>query len=308
MIPIYLVCYQVLNYFFGFYDLSQAVSFGMWSQNATFNTTLSACLASLFVLFNAYGLNLLVNRNNFYERNTYLVALIYIVFMSLFQYSYLLNGTLLLHAAVIIMIHQMFELSKREDGRKNIFNAFLFLGIGVTVFPLFVFMLPMIVLSVLVIRAFSLQEALTALTGFLLPFIYYFSFEYLSNTSFGFQLNPELLNNEDKDFWFVAISIAIFLILSFVVVIVKSRKAKIQTNKQIRSLIILIVTFLLMSLYQIISFQQINPLSLVLIPMSILLIFAFLSDTYAMAANVLFYIVFTYSVIKFFLFLPTQDV
>ena len=91
-------------------------------------------------------------------------------------------------------------------------------------------------------------------------------------------------------------------------VIIKTRKTKIQTSKQIRSLVVLLTTFLAFSIYQILSFQQIEFLSLVFLPLSILLILAFLGDSYANAAHILFYILFGYSVIKFFLFLPTKDV
>lgn len=308
LLPIYLVCYQLLNYYFGFYDLDQSVYFGLWSSSIDLSALWSVIFASLVVLFNAFGLNLIVNRNNFYERNTYLVALTYIVFMSLFNTSYVLSGTLLLHSSMIIMTHQLFELNKREDGRKNVFNAFMFMGIGITLCPSFGFMMPLLILSVLVIRSFSLKEFFSAFVGLSIPFMYYLSFSYLTDSSFNFNVLSQNLQLEIKDFWFVIISLGVFLLLCFFAVIIKSRKTKIQTSKQIRSLIVLVMTFLIFSLYHLISFQQIDHLSLVLIPMSILLILAFLSDSYAIAANVLFYIVFAYSVIKFFLFLPTQDV
>ena len=136
------MCYQLLNYSFGFYDLDEPVHFGLWSTSVELSALWSVVFASLVVLFNAFGLNLLVNRNNFYERNTYLVALTYIVFMSLFKSSYVLCGTLLLHSSMIIMTHQLFEINKREDGRKSVFNAFMFMGIGITLYPSFGFMNP----------------------------------------------------------------------------------------------------------------------------------------------------------------------
>ena len=308
LIPFFLVCYQMLNYYFEFVELVPNQHFGLWLENIELNAIIAVVLASLVVLLNSFGLNLLVNRNNFYERNTYLVALIYVVFMSLFECSYFLNSTLLLHSTIIFMIHQLFELNKREDGRKNIFNAFLFFAIGVTLCPIYIFLLPMLIVSVTVIRQLSFKEFLMAFSGFSIPFMYYFSITYLNGSVWRPSLWSSHLEIPQKDFWFVTISLIVFLVLSLFSVVFKMRQAKIQTNKQIRSLIILILFFFLLSLYELISFQQIDHFSLLIIPMSVLLIFAFLSDTYGMAANVLFYVVIVYSVIKFFLFLPSQAV
>ena len=308
LIPFFLVCYQMLNYYFEFVELVPNQHFGLWLENIELNAIIAVVLASLMVLLNSFGLNLLVNRNNFYERNTYLVALIYVVFMSLFECSYFLNSTLLLHSTIIFMIHQLFELNKREDGRKNIFNAFLFFAIGVTLCPIYIFLLPMLIVSVTVIRQLSFKEFLMAFSGFSIPFMYYFSITYLNGSVWRPSLWSSHFEIPQKDFWFVTISLIVFLVLSLFSVVFKMRQAKIQTNKQIRSLIILILFFFLLSLYELISFQQIDHFSLLIIPMSALLIFAFLSDTYGMAANVLFYVVIVYSVIKFFLFLPSQAV
>lgn len=308
LIPFFLVCYQMLNYYFEFVELVPNQHFGLWLENIELNAIIAVVLASLMVLLNSFGLNLLVNRNNFYERNTYLVALIYVVFMSLFECSYFLNSTLLLHSTIIFMIHQLFELNKREDGRKNIFNAFLFFAIGVTLCPIYIFLLPMLIVSVSVIRQLSFKEFLMAFSGFSIPFMYYFSITYLNGSVWRPSLWSSHFEIPQKDFWFVTISLIVFLVLSLFSVVFKMRQAKIQTNKQIRSLIILILFFFLLSLYELISFQQIDHFSLLIIPMSVLLIFAFLSDTYGMAANVLFYVVIVYSVIKFFLFLPSQAV
>jgi len=308
LIPFFLVCYQMLNYYFEFVELVPNQHFGLWLENIELNAIIAVVLASLMVLLNSFGLNLLVNRNNFYERNTYLVALIYVVFMSLFECSYFLNSTLLLHSTIIFMIHQLFELNKREDGRKNIFNAFLFFAIGVTLCPIYIFLLPMLIVSVTVIRQLSFKEFLMAFSGFSIPFMYYFSITYLNGSLWRPSLWSSHFEIPQKDFWFVTISLIVFLVLSLFSVVFKMRQAKIQTNKQIRSLIILILFFFLLSLYELISFQQIDHFSLLIIPMSVLLIFAFLSDTYGMAANVLFYVVIVYSVIKFFLFLPSQAV
>ena len=308
LLPIYLLTYQLLNYFFGFYSIDHSVQVGLWPFTLNVGYFWSVFAASSLVFINAIGLNLVVNRNNFYDRNTYIVALLYIVFMSLFHSSYFLNPILLLHSIFILILHQLFDFNKQEDIRKNVFNAFLFFGIGITVSPSIGFVIPLFIIAVMVIRPFSWKEVFPSIVGIIIPFIYYFSISYISDSSYDFSqlfINSQL---PKKDFWFIVIATFIFILLCFFAVIIKARKTKIQTSKQIRSLVVLLTTFLAFSIYQILSFQQIEFLSLVFLPLSILLILAFLGDSYANAAYILFYILFGYSVIKFFLFLPTKDV
>lgn len=269
LLPLYILLYQLLNYFFGFYEFDQLPNFGFWTPYFQLHSVLSAFLASVFVLLNAFGLNSLVNKNNFHERNTYLVALVYIVFMSLFQSSYMLSGILICQSGIILMTHHLFMLLKHEDGRKDIFNAFFFLGIGVTLSPVLLLTVPILLISVMLIRPFFLKELFSAFIGLTIPFIYLFSLEYLMNQQLNFDFVSQQLEFENKDFLFVSISLTLFLILASVGAYLKSKNAKIQTNKQIRILIILIVTFIFCSLYQIVSFQQIDHLSLILIPLSI---------------------------------------
>ena len=307
LLPLYLILYQLLNYFFGFYPLDDHADFGIWTPFIDLNPALSALMASFVVLFNSYGLNSLVNRNNFHEKNTYLVALIYIVLMSLFQSSYLLNGIVISHAAIILMIHQFFKLNQNEDGRKNSFNGFLLLGIVATLSPIYIITVPFLIVPVIIMRPFSLREIFAGILGLITPFIYYFSMSYLMDVQVSFDITGQQMNFDIKDYWFVFTSIAIFLTLGLISVFIKSRSAKIQTNKQFQILILFSLIFLVCALFHIMSFQQIDHLSFVLIPLSIFLVFAFLSHFYYMAASVLFYLVFVYSVIKFFLFLPIED-
>ena len=308
LLPVYLLTYQFLNYFYEFYSVEHTFQLGLWPFTLNIGYFWSAFVASTFVFINSIGLNLVVNRNNFYDRNTYIVALLYVIFMSLFHSSYFLNPILLLHSIFILMLHQLFNFNKQEDIRKNVFNAFLFLSIGITLSPSIGLMIPLFIVAVMVIRPFSWKEIFPAIVGLIIPFIYYFSISYISDSNYDFSQmfgNSKLPNN---DFWFIVIVTFIFILLCFLTVIIKTRKTNIQTSKQIRSLVVLLTTFLAFSTYQILSFQQIEFLSLVFLPLSILLILAFLGDSYANAAHILFYILFGYSVIKFFLFLPTKDV
>jgi len=308
LLPLYLVMYQCLNYFYPFYQLDVPSNLGFRTEYINLDSTSSIICASLVVLMNSFGLNALVNRNKFLERNTYFIALLYIVMMSLFHSAYYLNGVLISQFLLILMIHQFFKLNRPEDGRKTIFNGFFFAGFASTFTPVLMLSAPLLILPVLIMRPFKLREIVVSVLGYATPFIYILSFAYLLNLPIDFGLGDhQLAQSENKDFLFVAATMFLFLILGTLAVLTKSQKTTINSNKQFRILFILTLIFVISALYYMLSFQQIDHLSLILIPISIFLIFSFLSNTYGIAATVLFYAVFGYSVIKFFLFLPNQN-
>lgn len=308
LLPLYLVMYQCLNYFYPFYQTDVPSNFGLWSGYIHLDSTNSAICASLFVLINSYGLNALVNRNKFFERNTYLIALLYIVLMSLFHSAYYLNGLLITHFILILMIHQFFELNRHDDGRKTIFNCFFYAGIASSFTPILILLTPLLILPVLIMRPFKLREIIVSVLGYVIPFMYILSIAYLFNDPIDLNIGEHrLTESENKDYLFVIATICILLILGTLSVLVKSHKTTINSNKQLRILFIVTLIFGICALYYMLSFQQIDHLSLILIPLSIFLIFSFLSNTYGIAATVLFYVVFGYSVIKFFLFHSNQN-
>jgi hypothetical protein len=206
------------------------------------------------------------------------------------------------------MTQQFFELNRNNDGRKTVFNSFFYAGIAASFTPILILLTPLFILPVLIMRPFKLREIVVSVLGYIIPFIYIFSLAYLFNDSFEFNVaEHHLTQSESKDYLFVIATICILLILGILSVLVKSHKTTINSNKQLRILFILTLIFAICALYYMLSFQQIDHLSLILIPLSIFLIFSFLSNTYGIAATVLFYVVFGYSVIKFFLFHSNQN-
>ena len=308
LLPIYLLAYQILNYFFGFHSIYESPNFGFWTPYFSVNTSLSLVLASLVVFSNAIGINYLVNRNHFHERNTYLVALIYVVLMSLFTASYSLNGVLITHSFLILMLHQLFVSSQKEDVRAIIFNAFLCLGMASTFTPLFIFTVPVFWLPFLISKSISFREILIGFIGYSIPFLYYFTLVYISGREHKLNFTAQNWEAQSKDFYLVIVALTVLLIFAFIAMLQKGRTAKIQTNKRLRTLTLLVFIFLFCALFQILSFQQLDISSFLLIPLSILLIFCFLSYSYGLVISILFYILFTYSVMKFFVFLPIEHV
>lgn len=308
LLPLYLLTYQILNYFFGYHSIYESPDFGLWTPYFLVNSSLSLLLASLLVLSNAIAINYLVNRNHFHERNTYLVALIYVILMSLFTASYTLNGILITHSFLILMIHQLFVSNQKEDVRATIFNTFLCLGMASTFTPLLIFTVPVFWVPFLISKRISLRQILIGFIGYSIPFLYYFTVVYMLKSVHKLNFMARNYGAKSNDFWFVILVLKTFLILAFLAMLQKGRNAKIQTNKRLRTLTLLVFVFLFCALFQILSFQQLDILTFVLIPLSMLLIFCFLSYRYGLVITILFYALFAYSVMKFFIFLPIEHV
>ncbi len=308
LLPVFLLTYQVLENFYGFHAIYERSYFGFWSPYIFLPTSFSQFSASFVVLLNAVGLNYLVNKNHFLERNTHLVSLIYIVFMSLFSVSYSMNGILISHALLIIMLNQLLTLNHKEDLRSTIFNCFLCLGLSTTFTPFFLYFTPIFWVPFFLTKPLSFREILIGLIAFSIPFLYYFIMVYVLGDDYFLYLNNEVFGTMRTDFWFIMIAISVFLAFAIIIVSIKSRTTKIQTNKKIRICIFLTFVFSCIALYQLLSFQQIGFMSFILIPLSILLIFSFISDSFRFVVSLLFYSLIAYSVMKFFIFLPIQDI
>ena len=160
----------------------------------------------------------------------------------------------------------------------------------------------------LIAKRISFREILNGFIGYSVPFIYYFTVVYLTGSEHKLNFTHQNWEVQIKDFWFVTMALSVLLIFAFIAMIQKGRTAKIQTNKRLRTLTLLVFIFLFCALFQILSFQQLDILSFVLIPLSILLIFCFLSYSYGLVITILFYVLFAYSVMKFFVFLPIEHV
>jgi hypothetical protein len=76
-----------------FFEISQEVDLGLWGSFTLSNPNIGGVnwiqfVPVIFVLLNALLLNFLFNINTFYEKNTYVVSLLYTVLMSFYHSFY----------------------------------------------------------------------------------------------------------------------------------------------------------------------------------------------------------------------------
>jgi len=180
LFPVLVIGYAMAYYFSG--SSSEIADFGLWGFKQEFNKELYLLISVLIISFNAYSLNTIFNNNDFLERNTYVVGLIYIVgcvTMPVFENP----GMLLFHFFDILSFKQLFYIKQNEDARKHIFNGSLLLAVGLTFFPhafpvvLFPFF------TLIVIRPFVWREMALIFLGLAVPFIYVYFYHTLYKDS-----------------------------------------------------------------------------------------------------------------------------
>jgi|SaaInlStandDraft_1057018.scaffolds.fasta_scaffold01984_10 hypothetical protein len=300
-LPVLLALFHFLNFTNDFYT-DESVDFGFWNGFIDFQNFDSRYFAATLILVNAILLNRIFNRSNFFDKITFLIAPCYVVFMSFFAVSFTLNGMLFAHFFFILMLQQFFELSQNESQVSIVFNILLFGGLAASFVPPLLMLLPFFLLLIRFLRPLTIRDVLVGLMASTLPFVYLFSIVYLLDSP-ALKVSFFSSNTSIHGEWFVVVGIlSIASIMGFTAFLSQWQKSAIRSKRQFQMLLSLFLLLLFLSLFYVLSFQHIAFFSLLLLPLSLVLPFAFRSDSIGMATSGVFYLLLTFSVIKFFIF------
>jgi hypothetical protein len=304
LLPLIITFYFFLNYQTGYYLSSVEANLGLWN-NKTFDALIFSLISAFLILLNAVGLNILFNINEFFEKNAYIVSLLYVVTMSFYHSFYSLNGSLIAHSFLILMLHQFFKLKQNTDGRAQVFNGSLFVGIAATFFPPLLISLPFILVMILIIRPFILREILLSIFGFATPIIFALVYMWSGNTFIDWMILDDKTNFQlQTDFIVSMVVFAILLTLSIFSLSARLQKSSIRLKKQIQIIWVLIIFSVFLGVVDFIFYKQIERFSLLMIPLSMLLSYSFYHKNYGIVSTIVFYLTMLYSVLKFFIFSP----
>jgi hypothetical protein len=303
MLPVLIVALYLLNWQYGYYNI-ETTNFGLWMLSEEIFPFVSFAGGILLVL-NAVLLNYLYNKHNFLEKNTYLVAILYVVTMSFYHSFYRLDGALISHTCIILMLFQLFELKQNEDGRRYVFNASFFGALSGTFFPPLLFVWPFLYGMILIVRPFSFRELMLSVFGFVTPLIYVFVFSVFYNV----EIDVEMLKDVKIDhlrIHFVITTVVLFILYILGIIGLRTRlsKSSIRLKKQIQMLYVMIFIGLVIGITDLMLFKQIERFSLMLIPLSFFFSFAFYNKRFSFASSMILLSVFLYSLLKFFLIAP----
>lgn len=304
LLPLFVAGYLFLDHQYLYFDPSESIEIGFWgSMTLSKIENFIPWLSGILVLFNAYFLNFLFNINGFYEKNSYIVSLLYVILLSYYRSFYFLDGLLIAQTFVLFAFMQLYKLEYNLDGRSRAFNAGLFFGIATTFHPPLAFVLPFLWLMITRIRPFVFREAILAALGMLVPLIYAFSTNWYLKRGINFNFIESTKEYTQAELIFLS-SLVLFLFLiltSWIGIRNKSLKSSIRFRKNTNMLYLFLLFCFGMGSIDWIFFQQYEWFCFCVIPIAMFLPFSYINLKFKFVPHLLFYITFTFSVIKFFI-------
>jgi hypothetical protein len=304
LIPILAFAYIFINENVNYFEIKPIINLGFWGTYSIklFNNYF-IYINVLIITFNSYLLNFIFNSNSFYEKNSYVVALLYLVLLSFYHSFYIFDGLLLAQTFIILGLYQLLKLDYNEDGRKKVFNIGIFIGLAGTIFTPILFYLPLIFIMITRIRPFIFRELFLTLIGSIIPLIYVISFNFIFDNKINLFLIQASESYSQKEIIFLSslILFSLLLIMSLIGINTKAQKSSIRFRKNITILFLFLISGIGLGIINWIFFQQYEWFCFIVFPISLFLPFSYLNNRFKMVSTILFYITFSISVIKFFI-------
>lgn len=172
LIPLLALANISLEYYFTAFNVFDSHVTNLWGIDFSMITGwLNALIIVCIISANAILINYTFNNHEFYDKNTYLPSVTYLILASFFPFSILVNGELFAQTFFIIALSQLLKIKQNEDGRNHCFNCALFVGIAATFNPLYLLFLPFLWFSILSVRPFVFREYLLTVVGIIIPFM-----------------------------------------------------------------------------------------------------------------------------------------
>lgn len=246
----------------------------VWIDHPLLNRILAMCI----IMLTGIQLNAIINSNEFFDKNTYLPALVYVAFMSSSDTLHQLHPIVWSNLFWVLGYRRLMNIYNQVQCKSEVFDASLFFIIGAMFnFPygLVLFLFPWITLTI--VRPFEIKENMMPLFAMLLGgayLLFYHSFF----VPFNFDLSSSAyLDFEIEESW---INYALYFILIILLysagfkLIGRSNKSSIRFRKITSNLI----AFLLLTMVVMLSDKLLSNNDAFIfysaIPMSIL--FAYL--------------------------------
>lgn len=261
-------------------------------------------ILSLILLFlNAILLNWIFNSHEFWVKGTYLPSFFYLLLNLYYPHSVYLTGEVFAQSFIIIILHQLYNLNQQDDARKKSFNMGLFTGLAVVCNPLYIVVLPSVMISMKFIRPFVLREYILLLVGFLLPYLYLFALN-VDVVDQLFHLLDKFQFSSENFLFFLAFSIVvgILVILGGLGIVNRSKTSSIRFKK-LRNITLSFSFFIAIGiLISLLLGGSIYYSSMLTVPLAFILPYAYLSLRIKGLVEVLVLTLMLISVAKFFIY------
>lgn len=156
------------------------------------NGFVCSAMAFLLLYVQALLLNYLINEQRLTNRQTYLPAMAFLLITSLFsEWSYF-SAPLIASALIIWIFIKLFKLYNAESANGIIYNIGLILGIGSFIFFPSIAFVFCVLLGVMILRPFRINDIVILLFGALTPYYFYAVYLFLTDRFVPAALLPQV--------------------------------------------------------------------------------------------------------------------
>lgn len=302
--PLLVAFYGILNFFTRTYlpEAGDQIDLGLWGVHHFDQSITGMILAPLMVGFSGVLINLMFNRNAFFDRNTFLPVLLYCTASAYFPHFYFLNGFGIAQFLIVLSMFNLFRLNQNEDARKVMFNASLFWSLASTFFPPLLLVIPFLYGVMWIFRPFIFKESAALSMGALVPYIYLVAYYVLTKQNY-MEVSWTTSSRSVGQVTVIALSSGslLFVSLSLRTVLKNLTQGSIRLRKILSMSMWLTLAFIAIIALDFFMFKHTGSAALLLPPLMFMIPYGFGQKKLRQETAVLYYIFFLASVSNFFL-------
>ncbi|NSL88584.1 DUF6427 family protein [Chitinophaga solisilvae] len=256
-------------------------------------------LAILLLLLQSLLFTKIINHHRLFPKATYLPAMCFLLFTSMLQSWNTFSPALLVNLIMLWVFSSITELYTRTSARDVVFNIGFALGIaGLFYFPAIIFCLLLLV-SMLIMRAFRLAEWIIAILGLICPLYLMGTYLFLTGQMALLRKIPNIGLSlpmiSDYKVWGAMVACTLFFILGWLLLQRPLKKMLIQGRKIWAALIIYVLVAMLVPFFNV----HFSPAYWVLavLPVSIFAANVYWSVTNETFANIIHFITLAYVIV-----------
>lgn len=276
------------------------------------NSRIALVIISLFsIVLQAFFLTHVINKQGVLRDTSHLPALLYVVLMSCFPEQLSFNPLLFANFFIIVFLNSIFNFYRSDTAVFEVFNAGMFIGIASLFYWPCLFLFPLTMAALFVLRPFNIREWVVSFIGIGLPFLFLggilFWLDLLSINSIKSLLEPlykvQFSTAYNGTYIILTAILALILIASLWRF---SRDLNNFSKLRARKFLAIIVWFFLFAAlsYLIASKNSMIGLSFLAIPLSVIISNYFLSLKNQLFAEIIFLLLLVaviYNQVLFFL-------
>lgn len=216
---------------------------------------LSNLVSIALTLLNAFLLAHLNNRHSIIRARTFLPLVIFLLLMSTWSETHVVNGSHIALTLFILALFNFFGMGKDRHASEQAFAGSFLIGIASLLINPFVLLIPVCWIGLIIFQSFSLRTFLATIIGVLTPWVLYLAALYITNIHIDFQ--QLLVNAFTLDLSLLELTLpriiygaalVIMLAISLVGMYSISHNDAIQTRNKLNFLLLLLISIMFISL------------------------------------------------------------